>query len=164
MDDEITGLLRRYENGVDLLLPLLEGLTEEQVRFKPSDREWSIREIMAHLADSEPNGALRMRMAIAECGNVVRYDQDAWAAALLYDDPQINNFDAIITLLRITLNRTTLLLKKIPAEFWSNRYVDHSEYGRMTLAELLRTYAVHIEAHAGQIERVLRQYSSAGSV
>src|SRR5512143_3007106 len=106
MPDEIQNLIHRYEHGTELLPPLLNNLTEAQVAFKSSPSQWSIREVMAHLADSEPNGALRIRMAAAERGTIAAYDQDLWAVNLRYADPELTNFNEVITLLRIMRKRT----------------------------------------------------------
>lgn len=161
MPDEIQNLLHRYENGTELLPPLLKNLTEEQVAFKPSPAQWSIREVMAHLADSEPNGALRLRMAVAECGTVIGYDQDRWAATLFYTDPALTNFNEVITLLRIIRKRTALLLRRLPVEAFDEKYVQHTERGRLTLREVLRIYAEHVEIHSRQIERILAAQQAA---
>ncbi len=161
MPDEIQNLIHRYEHGTELLPPLLRNLTEEQVAFKPSAAQWSIREVMAHLADSEPAGALRIRMAAAEGGTIAAYDQDLWAVNLLYGDPELTNFNDVITLLRIVRKRTALLLRKLPAEAFDERSAMHTERGRLTLREILRMYAEHVENHARQIERILAAQSAA---
>ena len=51
----------------------------------PAPGKWSIRQIVAHLADSEMVGAHRFRQMIAEDNpTLIAFDQDAWARNLDY--------------------------------------------------------------------------------
>lgn len=46
-------LLEEYRYGYQLLRMAIEGLSEEELRFKPEADKWSIHQILIHLADSE---------------------------------------------------------------------------------------------------------------
>jgi uncharacterized damage-inducible protein DinB len=46
-------LLEEYRYGYQYLRNAIEGLSEEELRFKPEADKWSIHQILIHVADSE---------------------------------------------------------------------------------------------------------------
>ena len=42
-----------YGRGFDLLMAALAEVPQEAMNFKPEPKEWSVHEILIHLADSE---------------------------------------------------------------------------------------------------------------
>ena len=82
--DERNKKIELYGNGFDMLVEVLKDVPREIWQFKPTLTEWSVHEIIVHLADSETNAALRARKLIVEPGGTVMgYDQDQWANALI---------------------------------------------------------------------------------
>src|ERR671922_2903380 len=76
-----------YGKGYDMLLETLKDIPKEMWKFKPEPKEWSVHEVIVHLADSESNAALRARKLIVEPGGMLMgYDQDKWAVELDYHD------------------------------------------------------------------------------
>ena len=64
---------------------VLTGVYGEEVDFTPTPEKWSIRQLAAHVADSELVGALRFRSVIAEDNPKLQaFDQDAWTRNLDY--------------------------------------------------------------------------------
>src|SRR5688500_654171 len=62
------------------LARLLDGVSEEALAQRPSPEKWSVREIVAHLADDELVGAYRIRMILSAPGTDIQaFDQDVWA-------------------------------------------------------------------------------------
>ena len=59
---DMADLLERFRRGPELLAVLLTGVYGEENDFKTAPEKWSIRQIMAHLADSEMVGATRPRV------------------------------------------------------------------------------------------------------
>src|SRR6476620_1045796 len=76
-----------YGRGYEMLLETLRDIPREMWKFKPEPKEWSIHEVLVHLADSESNGALRARKLIVEPGGTLMgYDQEKWTVDLEYHD------------------------------------------------------------------------------
>ena len=91
---ETKELLARYDSGYNLIIRQLEQIPEEAISFKPSKDQWSIREIIIHLADSEAHGFVRAKKIIAESGGkVCVYNHQIWADTLFYD--QMDYKDAL---------------------------------------------------------------------
>src|SRR6187397_319734 len=64
----------------DRLVELTEGLPDHLLSYKPTPRKWSVREIVAHLADDELVGAYRIRLILSASGTPIQaFDQAVWA-------------------------------------------------------------------------------------
>jgi len=142
-----------YGNGFDMLVHVLKDIPREMWQFKPAATEWSIHEVIIHLADSESNAALRARKLIVEPGGTLMgYDQEQWANTLDYHDQDLEDALDIVRLVRKT---TYKLLKKQPDEIFE-RIVIHPEYNEpYTFDNWLDIYSAHIPGH---IEQIMNNY------
>ena len=142
-----------YGRGYDMLMQTLKDIPREMWKFKPEPKEWSVHEVLIHLADSESNAALRARKLIVEPGGTLMgYDQDKWAIELNYHDQSIE--DALETL-RLARKTTYALLKKQPDDVFEHS-VMHPEYEEpYTFENWLNIYSAHIPGH---IEQIVNNY------
>ena len=138
-----------YGKGFDLLLEMLKDIPREVWKFKPEPKEWSVYEVLIHLADSESNAALRARKLIAEPGGTLMgYDQDKWAVELDYHD---QSYEDALNIVRLVRKTTYELLKKQPDEVFEHS-VKHPEYDELyTFEKWLSIYSEHIPGHSEQI-------------
>jgi hypothetical protein len=138
-----------YGKGFDMLVEILKDIPREMWQFKPGSTEWSIHEVIIHLADSETNAALRARKLIVEPGGTLMgYDQAAWATALNYHDQDLQDALDVVRLARKT---TYQLLKKQPEDVFDHIVV-HPEYTEpYTFENWLDIYSAHIPVHVEQI-------------
>ena len=138
-----------YGRGFGLLTTALAEVPKEAWKFKPAPTEWSVHEIIIHLADSESNAALRARKLIVEPGGVLMgYDQDKWANELNYHD---QNVDDALETVRLVRKTTYELLKKQPDEVFTH-VAKHPEYKEPYTFEMwIDLYSGHIPAHIEQI-------------
>ncbi|MEN8614875.1 DinB family protein [Dehalogenimonas sp. THU2] len=150
MDSETRKLvLDSFGAASQQLQAVLDATDPAKWHMTPAPNEWSIRQIIFHIADSEANYYLRLRKAIAEPGGVVvAYDQNLWDNSLAYEDRSTDEALALFRLLRASSYR---LLAQLPEKTWSNP-VQHSERGRLTLEDLLLGSVSHIAEHIQQIE------------
>jgi hypothetical protein len=139
-----------YGRGYDLLKAALADIPREAWLFKPTPREWSVHEVLIHLADSESNAALRARKLIVEPGGMLMgYDQDKWAEELDYHDQEYE--DALETV-RLVRKTTYALLKRQPEEVFEHTVI-HPEYDEpYTFEQWLDIYSAHIPGHIEQIQ------------
>ena len=63
---EREGLIRRYAEGPARLKAALATVPAEALQRRPKPGEWSAHEVVVHCADSETNGAGRIRYLAAE--------------------------------------------------------------------------------------------------
>jgi hypothetical protein len=143
-----------YGRGYDQLTAALAEVPREAWLFKPEPKEWSVHEVIIHLADSESNAALRARKLIVEPGGTVMgYDQDQWAITLNYHGQDLQDALDIVRLVRKT---TYELLKKQPDEVFE-RSVKHPEYEEpYTFEQWLDIYSAHIPGHIEQIMNIYK--------
>lgn len=139
-----------YGRGYDLLMETLKDIPREMWTFKPEPKEWSVHEVLVHLADSESNAALRARKLIVEPGGMLMgYDQDKWTIELDYHD---HSWEDALEVLRLARKMTYALLKKQPEEVFSHS-VKHPEYDEpYTFEQWLDIYSAHVPGHIEQIK------------
>jgi hypothetical protein len=138
-----------YGCGFDLLKAALTEVPQEAMKWKPEPTEWSVHEIIIHIADSESNAALRARKLIVEPGGILMgYDQAQWADVLNYHDHDLEDAFEVTRLARKT---TYELLKRQPEEVFSHTIV-HPEYeAPYTFDQWINIYSAHIPGHIEQI-------------
>jgi hypothetical protein len=143
-----------YGRGFDMLIAALKEVPIGAMKFKPEPKEWSVHEIVIHMADSESNAAMRARKLIVEPGGALMgYDQDQWAITLNYHEQSLQ--DALETV-RLVRKSTYELLKMQPAEVFAHT-VKHPEYDDpYTFERWLSIYSRHIPGHIEQIQNNVR--------
>jgi len=152
---ELTALLERFRRGPELLAAVLTGVYGDEEDFVTAPDKWSIRQIVAHLADAEMVGAHRFRQVVAEDNpTLIAWDQDAWTRNLDYARRKPKT--SLETFRRIR-SENYELLKDLPAESFA-RTGNHTENGSMTLRQLLEGYAGHAESHARQLQAIRDEY------
>jgi len=152
---ELEELLERFRRGGELLAVVTTGVAGAETDYCASASQWSIRQIVSHLADSEMVGATRFRLVIAENNPTLQaFDQDAWATRLDYSRRKLSQ--SVETFRRIR-SENYELLKAQPEDAWA-RSGNHTERGPQSLLQLLRGYAEHAESHAKQIQSLRQQY------
>lgn len=154
-------LLERFRRGPELVAAVLTGAAGSELDFKPGPGQWSIRQIVCHLADSEIVAAERFRRVIAEDQPVIQtYDQDAWAERLDYNRRRLSQ--AMETFRRIRQENYELLRGLSPEVF--QKTAEYPGRGVFTLEQLVELYARHAEKHAVQIQRVREAFREARQV
>jgi hypothetical protein len=154
---ELAELLERFRRGPEVVAASLTGAAGAEVDYRPAPNQWSVRQIVAHLSDSEMAAALHFRRLIAEDNPPIpRSDQDLWAERLDYQKRKYSN--SLETFRRIR-GESYELLKDQPEESFARTGV-HPVRGQMTVLDLLRIYAGHAEKHALQIRRVRDAYKA----
>ena len=134
------------------LAGLIRGLSRKQLTRKPAPGKWSIREIMAHLADTEIVVGWRLRHILANNGaRIQAYDQNAWAETFDYAH---RNAEESLEFFQVLRARNLAMLKALPKELWKN-YGMHEERGKESIAQIVRIYAGHDLNHLRQMEKIV---------
>ena len=150
--------LERFRRGPELLAVVLTGVYGDETDFTPAPGKWSVRQIIAHLADTELVAAHRFRQVIAEENpTLVAYNQNAWATNLDYARRQPKQ--SLETFRRLRAENYDLLKALPEAAF--ERSGTHTERGQQTLRQMLDTFADHVESHARQMQALRDDYKKA---
>jgi hypothetical protein len=146
-----TPKIESYGSAHALLTDAISRFPREMWQFKPSPADFSIHEIIVHIADSEANSYARCRRCIAEPGSkVMAYDEMRWAAELDYHRQDPDDALELFKWLRLLSYR---LVRDLPPETWT-RTMDHPENGVMNLDDWLDVYERHIPEHIQQMQAV----------
>src|SRR5579864_5751376 len=141
---DIPVLLERFRRGPEVLAMVLTGVFGEEEDFVRAPGKWSVRQIVAHLADAELAAAHRFRQMIAEDNpTLVAWDQDKWTRNLDYAKRKPKQ--SLETFRRIRAENYELLKDLPPAAF--ERTGNHTERGVITVLNLLEGMAGHAESH-----------------
>lgn len=155
---ELSDLLERFRRGPELVAAALTGAAGSEVDYQAAPGKWSVRQIVAHLSDSELEGGVRFRRIIAEDNpSITGYNQDAWAERLDYARRKPSQALEMFRRLRA---ENYELLQSLPEETFQ-RTCEHSQRGRLTLLDLLGIYARHPEKHSAQIRTTREAYKAA---
>lgn len=143
-------LLRRYQDGHAAVVQALAGITPAELDTRPAPGDWTPREVIHHLADSEMTSAIRLRRLLAEDNPlIVGYDEDLFRRKLRYGTRPIEVSLEAFRLARVT---TAQILEGAAPEDWL-RAGTHSERGPYSVEAWLEIYAAHAMDHAEQIRR-----------
>jgi len=137
---------------------LVEGLSQKEIDWRPGEGKWSIRQILAHLADGEVMIGSRLRLVAAmDRPTIVGYDQDAFVANLCVDELSAEQWlDAFRSMRALNV----ALLSRLPKEAFS-RIGLHTERGEESLSQMVFMYAGHDLIHERQIAEQVLAYKVA---
>ncbi|MGR7910128.1 DinB family protein [Lysinibacillus capsici] len=148
-------LIKEYSLGYTMIWDAIEGLTEEELRYKPAPNKWSIHQILIHVTDSEISATPRLKKVLAEEEPIlVSFDQDAWANTLSYDLLDREQYLHLFKLLRTSMQP---ILDNLTSE-QSRRVGMYIDQERFTFKQLLEFRVQHVRDHLDQIERVKNSY------
>jgi hypothetical protein len=150
-------LIARYARGPALLERALKKVPPAARQWRPGKGTWSAHEIVCHCADSEANGAIRLRFVLGgKNPTLAAYDQDQWAKEFRYHSlPPAKAFEVV----KAVRAFTTELVRRLPSASWKKAGT-HSESGRYTAETWLTIYAEHLEKHSRQIARNVKAWKA----
>jgi uncharacterized damage-inducible protein DinB len=132
------------------LQTLLGPLSEDEIDMAPAPDKWSIREIVAHLADCELVFAFRLRQTLAQEHAVIQpFDQEAWAERYSAYD-----ITTALAMFEAARNWNLKLVATVSAED-KRKPTTHPERGTMTFWTIVETMAGHDINHLEQIEKIV---------
>jgi hypothetical protein len=133
---------------------LVAGLTDEQLDVPY--RNWTVRQIVHHLADSHVNSYVRFKWALTEDRPTIKaYDEGRWAALA---DARTGDVRAPLALLAGLHLRWVQLLRSMAEEQFARTFF-HPETGNtVSLNAALCYYAWHCKHHTAQIAWVGKKH------
>lgn len=131
----------------------LDGVADDVVSWRPAPGKWSVREIIAHLADAELAMGWRVRNMLANPGVALAWwDEAEWADQLGYARQPVAQSAAVFGALRESNLR---LLATVERSRWDDCYGVHEVRGRQTVRDFVRLEAAHDLNHLLQIDHIL---------
>lgn len=151
-------LIAQYKEGYQVVVAALTGISAAELDTPEAPGEWSPRQVIHHLADSEMTAAIRVRCLLVEDNPRINgYDQDEFARRLHYDRP----IEASLNAFKAARECTAELLDRLSEADW-RRVGTHSQDGPYGVEIWLGNYGVHAHDHADQIRRARATFARRG--
>lgn len=148
-------LREEYHRGYTMLREAIQGLSEEELRFKPAPDKWSIHQILIHVTDSEILSTHRLKKVLAEDEPLlISFDQNAWVKQLDYDSLDREQHLLLFHMLRASMRPILDQMTDEQAE----RVGVYPDAERFTFLQLLEFRVQHVRDHLAQIQRVRDAY------
>lgn len=150
-------LIDEYLTGTDTIRRTVDELTDAELDAHPIDRQWSIRQVICHIADFEMIYADRMKRVIfEERPALAGGDPGSLAAGLAYGwRTPIDELQVIESVRR----QMAVILRSLPNDAF-RRVGVHPRDGSLTLTNLLQRITNHVPHHLRFIEAKRRALAS----
>ena len=151
MSGEPGPLLQRFAAGTTALRGAIEGADAGAIAARAAGEEWTVRDVLNHLADAELVRAVRVRTLLADPGSTLApWDEVAWSRRLqyLWRTPEL-------ALAQFDVTRAGLveLLRHCDAAAWQRAGISASGEP-VSVARLVERGVEHVEEHAAQIAAI----------
>jgi DinB superfamily len=137
-------LIESYASGGETLRRAVQGLTREDLLARPGPGDWSIQELVIHLADSDAIAIDRMKRVITEDDPPLLYaDETAYVIRLVPDEQSLED---ALTLFDVGRRQWSRVLRRLPEEAFA-RQGTHNRRGVVTLGGMVEGYNKHLDHH-----------------
>ena len=114
-------ILTHLAGQIERTTRLLQGLSEEQAAYRPTPTDWSVKEVVCHISDSERIFAYRaLRIARGDTTPLVGFNQEPYVVAAEADARPLADLLAEFVSVR---DSTLWLFRSLPAAAWLRRGV-----------------------------------------
>ncbi len=154
--------LALFTSGAKQLEIAVTGLSEKALDHSRTPGEWTIRQIVHHVADDGDVWSMIFKKALATPGAPVRFEgfpgNEAWADALAFDQRPIQTSLALIKLHRKLIHE---LAAYFP-EAWDQtvRIIDSQgqDIQKVSAEQIIQMISEHMNEHVSTIEAIKQQY------
>jgi len=144
-------IIERVRTLPDRVAVEIEGLSEEELRRRPAEGAWSLKEVCGHLWDDSEVWRRRLGMMIAETDPVLpAYDQEALVRERAYQDADTAAVLGDVKRLRLEM---VDLLSGLGPEGWE-RTGQHPDWGRLTVRGGMEMMVQHTEEHLDEVREL----------
>ena len=146
------------QSGTPAAVRALVANAGDDLRTAPAAGEWSVVELVGHIADAELVASGRYRWILAhDQPPIPGYDQDLWASRLRHREADP---DELITVFEALRTANLALWRRTPVEDRARLGI-HAERGPESYELTFRLLAGHDRFHLDQARRTLEQVRSA---
>ncbi|MGD8306275.1 MAG: DinB family protein [Ignavibacteria bacterium] len=157
-------IIELFKQGPGILEKTLEGLSDTELDYTPSNGGWTIREIVHHLADGDDLWKIYIKMAL---GNeqaeftlkwYLAFPQIEWARKWNYEKRSI---DESLVLLKAIRNHIIQLLEYAP-DAWTMSAQFQEPNGKIEVVPVgfvIKMQADHVVHHVKRISEIRQEIS-----
>lgn len=148
-----------YKATLTSIKQQVEGLTDEEVSWKPSSSAWSIKEIVQHLVDHHLVVSFRIRtlLSLDEPAQFVSFNQDNWVNA---QHANLSTLTEFYTIYDNLIDFNAGLFSRLSEEQFAKQAINFK--GELvSVTQIIAGLVSHVNHHLAQIERNKSQLSLA---
>jgi hypothetical protein len=139
-------LLAAYRDGHAEIMALVSSLPAAALD-RHRQGEWSVRQIIHHLADTEVFRPVRLRQLLSQDAPIIQgFDELKMAESLHYGRP----VEASLALFDASVRSSLELLALMSEADWAKAGT-HTDFGPFTMEDWLDRAAIHLPEHAAQL-------------
>lgn len=148
-------LVARLERFPDILDATIASFSADDLRWKPSPKEWSALEVAAHLADEEAlDFRPRLRSTLESPGAPwPPIDPEGWVVAHGYARMEVAE---VLARFRRERAASVAWLRTLADPDWSASYA-HPKAGPISAGDLATSWAAHDALHLRQLAKIAWQ-------
>ncbi len=129
----------------------VEGLSDSQLDTPYREGGWTLRQVVHHLADAQMNWYIRPKLAVTEDLPMTKtYAEQLWSeladARTAPVEPSLRIFEGVT-------ERWVIFFRSLGPDDWWRRF-QNSEWGTLTVEDVLRAMAWHSRHHTAHITRM----------
>ena len=137
-------LIDQYTAGGAKLRRAVEGLTRQDLLARPGPGQWSIQEVVIHLADSDAIAIDRMKRILTEDNPPLLYADETAYTEQLFCDAQ--SLDDALVLVEVGRRQFAHILRHLPDAAFLRRGT-HNRRGEVTVGGMVADYIHHVDHH-----------------
>lgn len=156
-------LIESYVSGADTIKNVMRGIPAEAYDFMPAVADdWTIRQHIVHLVDSEVNNFIRIKSCIAQpASDVYVINELDWVKNLGIRNDSVDDYLALFSLIRKIIGGflATVDEKDFSTKYFVRAY--NGETRKITMKDAVEMYRNHVTFHVDFIDRIYAEYSGA---
>ncbi len=155
----LTFIIQRLSANIGVFEKLCEGVSNEQVRWKPSPEKWSILEVVNHLYDEEREDFRARTQLLLKKNNapLPPIAPKKWVTERNYN---AQDFSKSLQNFLAERQKSLDWLTHLKLPDWQGSY-NHPRLGKMTAETLLANWLAHDFLHIRQLNRLHWEYFAA---
>lgn len=159
MNEQQEQVLSAFASALDELDAVMASISDDQLDWSDGEGQWSIRQVLHHLADDGNVYTFIIERALATPGCKVFFGgfpgNEAWAKRLGFDQRPVTNAYALLQAQRHFILE---LVSRYP-DRWDNQVGYYNEAGEklteQTIQGMIIMLTEHMQEHTAQITHIL---------
>lgn len=145
---DVEQLARRMAENAAAIQALVQGVTDQQARWKPDTESWSILEVVCHLLDEEQSDfRVRLDLTLHRPGEPwPGIDPQGWVTERRYNEQDLG---ASLATFRQEREASLAWLRSLPRPNWDRTY--NAPWGPIAAGDLMAAWVAHDLLHTRQL-------------
>ena len=148
--DNLADDFEQFVQGPAYLRAVLDGLDAARFNRRPPGEEWSIRDVVMHVADAELVRAVSLRLVIAhDEATIPGWDEERFKRRLHY---LFRDAELALSQFQVVRFGNAELLQQLDAAGWQRTGTRESDGSVASLGDLMQRAVGHDATHRAQVE------------